>query len=242
MAEQEVIKHTKKVYKIWNSREHSLSHKIREFIMEVLIIVFAVSLSIWLHGWSEHRAEQKKVKSFLVGLKNDLQEDAAEARQIIQEFKTFGSVYTYLSDLPAGAQPANKDSFNLAMEVSESNIWLRPNTSRYEGFKSSGNLSYIENDSLLQKILFLYQEALPQIKSSEGGWLEAQARFKAFLYDGISSNSSVNNTYQLVTSFKGKRLTNALKPYPQLYERYENFIVLSEQIIDVINKMYDLPA
>src|SRR4051812_19152197 len=47
MAELEVVKHTKKVYKIWNSKEHSFWHKAKEFLIEIFIIVFAVSLSIW---------------------------------------------------------------------------------------------------------------------------------------------------------------------------------------------------
>jgi hypothetical protein len=65
MAEQEIIKHTKKVYKIWNSKEHSRWQKIKEFFIEILIIVFAVTISIWLHNWSEHRNQQEDVKVFL---------------------------------------------------------------------------------------------------------------------------------------------------------------------------------
>ena len=61
MAEEEVAKHTKKIYSIWNSKEHSFLHKLQEFFLEILIIVFAVTLSIWFHSWSEHKHEQKEV-------------------------------------------------------------------------------------------------------------------------------------------------------------------------------------
>ena len=75
MAEQEVIKHTEKVISIVKDPSHSIWHKIKEFITEILIIVFAISLSIWFHNWSEHRNEQAQVKTFLLGLKNDISSD-----------------------------------------------------------------------------------------------------------------------------------------------------------------------
>src|SRR4051812_34516056 len=78
MAEQEVIKHTKKIYKVWNSKEHSFWQKLKEFLLEVFIIVFAVSLSIWFHNRSEHANQQEDVKQFLLGLKSDLKSDLAE--------------------------------------------------------------------------------------------------------------------------------------------------------------------
>ena len=71
MAEQEVIKHTKKVYKIWGSKEHSFRQKVKEFFVEVFIIVFVITLSIWFHNRSEHSKEQEEVKHFLLGLKSD---------------------------------------------------------------------------------------------------------------------------------------------------------------------------
>ena len=48
MAEQEVIKHTKKAYSIWGSK-NSPFHKIKEFVVEIFIIVFAITISIWFH-------------------------------------------------------------------------------------------------------------------------------------------------------------------------------------------------
>lgn len=44
----------------------------REIALEISIIVFAVTLSFWLHGLGEHRHEQQQVKSFLLRLKRDI--------------------------------------------------------------------------------------------------------------------------------------------------------------------------
>jgi hypothetical protein len=80
MADQGVIKHTK-IYKIWNSKEHGFWHKAKEFVLEIVIIVFAVSLSIWLHGRSEHAHQQEDVKEFMLGIRSDLQNDQAEMKE-----------------------------------------------------------------------------------------------------------------------------------------------------------------
>ena len=41
---------------------------------------------------------------------------------------------------------------------------------RYEGFKSSGKLTNIENDALLEKITALYDYDIPKANMSSGGW------------------------------------------------------------------------
>ena len=48
MAEHEIIKHTKKAFKILKSSDMSLKNKLADILTEILIIVFAVSISIWL--------------------------------------------------------------------------------------------------------------------------------------------------------------------------------------------------
>src|SRR5258708_19013112 len=73
--EDEVSKHTRKIYRAIKDPRHSFAEKTKEIVIEILIIVFAVTLSIWFHSWSEHRHEQKEVREFLTGLKDDLNKD-----------------------------------------------------------------------------------------------------------------------------------------------------------------------
>ena len=73
--QEEVKKHTKKIYKTMTNKEHTLGEKSKEIIIEIFIIVFAVTLSIWLHSWSEHRHQQEEVAVFLGNLKNDIKND-----------------------------------------------------------------------------------------------------------------------------------------------------------------------
>ena len=58
--QDEILKHTKKIYNEIKSQKHSFGEKAKEIIIEILIIVFAVTLSIWLHSWSEERHQQKE--------------------------------------------------------------------------------------------------------------------------------------------------------------------------------------
>src|ERR1700743_427517 len=74
MADQEVIKHVKHAVDVARSKR-PWTHKLQEILLEVVIIVFAVSLSIWLHNWSESRKDREEERDFLVGLKQDLQAD-----------------------------------------------------------------------------------------------------------------------------------------------------------------------
>jgi hypothetical protein len=48
--------------------------KVKDFVSEIAIIVFAISLAISLHSWSEERHQQKGVAEFPADLKEGLKE------------------------------------------------------------------------------------------------------------------------------------------------------------------------
>jgi hypothetical protein len=236
MADQEVIKHTKKVFGIWNNN-HSFWEKVKEFFLEIFIIVFAISVSVGLHDWSEHRKEQAEVKEFLLGLKTDLEEDIGEVRGIIVADKSYDTAYRYLSRLRREVKP-DKDSLHRFIQVLGSNIYLRPNKSRFQGFLSSGKILNIKPDSLANEILFLYQEAIPQIQSSEGGFLYTQNKLDEYLIDNLKGTETDLSKWEVLATPKGNYLCRHLIPHPQLYERYEQFIHKGEGIIKQIDSQY----
>ncbi|MBC7525013.1 MAG: hypothetical protein H7239_11315 [Flavobacterium sp.] len=67
-----------------DSKTHTFIEKLTEISIEIFIIVFAVSLSIWLHSWSEHNHQQNEVKKFLVDLKSDLIRDSDGYKKSLQ--------------------------------------------------------------------------------------------------------------------------------------------------------------
>lgn len=239
MAELEVIKHTKKVHEIATDKKHSLTEKIKEIALEIFIIVFAVSLSIWLHGWSEHKHEQEQVKKFLVGLKSDIQSDVDDSKEIIKQYQEFGKLYTSLSNLDKN-KPYDQEKLKKQLPLLHVNVYLRPNIYRFNGFVSSGRIGNIENDSLSLNILKFYQQTLSELNSSESGWISNQNKLESYLEENLTDPENIDDNWRVLTSPKGKQLAKNLIPWKQIYDRYNNLIKSGEIIIKQIDEEYDL--
>jgi hypothetical protein len=56
-------------------------HKIGEFIVEIFIIIFAITVSIFFHDRSVLKHQRHETKEFLLGLKQDLATDIEEMNQ-----------------------------------------------------------------------------------------------------------------------------------------------------------------
>ncbi|RZJ52483.1 MAG: hypothetical protein EOO44_11645 [Flavobacterium sp.] len=160
--QEEVTKHTQKIYKTAKNTEHTFGEKAKEIIIEICIIVFAVTLSIGLHGWSEHRHQQEEVSIFLNNLKNDLKNDIKILDDERKAYEKTNLGYEKLLGLTAfqldSIQKTNKEvNFPIYAHGPKMNI------GNYEGFKSSGKIGYIEDEKLKQKILNYYQIYVPSI-------------------------------------------------------------------------------
>jgi hypothetical protein len=149
--QEEVAKHTEKIYKTIKNEEHSFGEKIREIAIEIGIIVFAVTLSIWVHGWSDHNQEQKETREFLHGLKNDLTKDIKELHEdkatLVQVDSNFQFLFAVIKDHRIDTASDHLVTHYLDFSL----VATHANTGRYEGFKSSGKIGTIENDSLDRK-------------------------------------------------------------------------------------------
>ena len=160
--EEEVVKHTKKIFTTLTKPGHTIFEKLKEVGVEIFIIVFAVTLSIWLHSWSDHRHEQKEVGDFLKGLKEDLTKDIAMLQHKKSVIAQLDSGYQVL--MKTASLPADVNSSLLHFDVSI----IRPAIGRYEGFKSSGKIGLIEDDSLKQLLLVYYEQTIPDLVYGEG--------------------------------------------------------------------------
>jgi hypothetical protein len=236
MAELEVAKHGKNVIHLMAKKEHPLAHKIREVALEIAIIVFAVSMSIWLHGLSEHHHKQQEVRSFLLGLKGDLARDVSTLGNMKTAYSGFDANYAYLASLDPAARP-DPEKFKAAYAAMNANWFFIPTRSRYDGFLMSGKLTNIEDEQLLTSILMLYQTLLPQIQTSEGGWSSRQHKLRDYRDDKLEGDDELSR-FRMLTTPKGKRLLQQMQTGAQLYERYQNYIDQSRQIIKAIDAAY----
>ena len=137
MADQEVIKHVKAAIEAARDKKKSWKHKLREIVLEVTIIVFAVSLSIWLHGWAEGLKDRKEEREFLVGLKQDLEADLKEMRSDRETTLKRYQGSQYFARVGSG-ETMNKDSVNAYVWIFGSWSQISPRASRFEALKGAG--------------------------------------------------------------------------------------------------------
>jgi hypothetical protein len=167
MIEADLVKkHGRKALGMPEHAHHALSwrQRVPEILLEIGIIVFAITLSIWLHSWHEHTLERQTERKFLLGLRADLREDLREQGSDSVSFVTQRRGFRYYRALTP--QTVNQDSLNRYGWTLRNVTGLVPNNSRFEGLKSSGKLDVIENEELLAAILDHYQEQLPALITS----------------------------------------------------------------------------
>lgn len=236
MADQEIAKHTKNIWAVVSS-PHGFWHKVREMLLEIAIIVFAVSMSIWLHSVGEHRHEQAQVRTFLLGLKRDLQSDLSQIDSIVAFHHAADERYAYLASLDPNERP-DREKFNAAYTTLPMNNFLVARRGRYESFKSSGKLINIENEDLLEEITTLYEYNMPKAALSSNGWRSSQSELLAYVEQRLGEEDSPTARYKMITSPKGKRLSERMATYPQLYDRHRTLTESGRAIIAAIDKAY----
>ena len=164
MADEEIVqKHAKKAYNIFRTPAKHWKQKFNEIALEIIIIIFAVTVSIWLHNWSEKVKDRHEEKEFLRSLYNDLRDDRAE---MIADRKGFNEVLQgihYFERVGAGLN-LNRDSLKAYQWCFFGSAQISPRIGRYEALKGSGRLNIVENRELLKNITELYQKIFPLIE------------------------------------------------------------------------------
>lgn len=237
MAEQEVIKHTKKIFGVWTTNK-SIWHKIGDFLLEIFIIVFAITLSIYFHDRSELRHQRHETKEFLLGLREDLITDTAEMNADKRSYQQCGKIFGYITSRKIN-EPLSADTIN-KYDNSLSNITgLIPNSGRFEGFKSSGKIGTIENKKLQNNIMDLYQENIPSLLSSTNNYTAKKQR----LFEYIASarkriTDSTDNMLSVLASDPAFNICINLTSIEEIIDRYDTCINKIKAIIADINKEY----
>jgi hypothetical protein len=160
MSEEKIIQHSANAVHVLQDKEKSWTKKIKEFLGEILIIVFAVSITLVLHNWNDDRHEHRLAREFLAGIKSDLDSGAADMDSGIFYYQE--TVNYYLN----ARRQLTTHQYNPAFL--DSNSWALGNTlyfafdmGRFEAFKSSGYLRLIENQTLLKHLMTLYTITIP---------------------------------------------------------------------------------
>jgi hypothetical protein len=200
MPEQEIIKHATKAYKVFKSPDMSMKSKITDILTEIAIIVFAVSISIWLSNWSEKRHDRKEEKEFLAGFKKDLKseiENMTSSRDFYT--KTIHGIEYFLSIQKGIA--LNRDSINKFSFIFFSSTDLDPHVSRYEGLKSSGKFKIIENKELLNNIIDLQETIIQRIQNLNEKYYQHNQMLENLINQNVqlAKNGNITNAAAVVS-------------------------------------------
>jgi len=193
MAENEIVKHAEAVYKAVKNPETNLLHKLKEVAVEIFIIVFAVTLSIWFHNWSDSLHEHKEEREFLTGLKKDIQADIASVRNDSTFYSRGLRAFKYFQRVAAG-EPLAADSMKAYQDVLFRSTALEPHISRYEGLKGSGKLGIIGNTELLNNIIDLHEVTIKRVETVDGDYTGFADRVSNFIEEHGDFNLD-NNTF-----------------------------------------------
>jgi hypothetical protein len=238
MSEDEIVKHTKKLYKIWFSGEHTIWHKLGEFLLEIIIIVFAVSISIWFHNLSEHKQQQKEVKAFLIGLKSDLTDDIKEMNGDKNSYINQKILFSYIAGLKINELPS-RDTLNKYGEYFNNTTEFNPNDGRFQGFKSSGKIGTIEDGELQNDIMDLYEEDVPSLLASTKIYVTLKLKFFDLIFKNLKRTSdSTTNMISFLRSDETNILSSYLGAPIQVISRYDICIQKMNKIIAEIDKEY----
>lgn len=179
--QDEVTKHSRKIYNTLKSPQNAFTEKVKEVIIEIFIIVFSVTLSIWLHSWTQHKHQQKETTEFLADLKDDLNKDIKSMSDKSTQMSETIKQYSYLRSLTEERidSISNKKA---GIDIGLYYVIRKTNNGNYEGFKSSGKIGYIENKKLKKLILDYYQESMPSIDETEKYFNLQLGRIETLIY------------------------------------------------------------
>jgi hypothetical protein len=160
MSEEKIIQHSEHALHILSDKKTGWKKKLKDIIQEIIIIVFAVTITLALHNWNDHRKERKMEKEFLTGIRGDLKLEKENLEEGIKFFQPTMDYYdTVLSQIL-------DNRINTAYIDTNSGYLLNTvyfifDNGRFEGFKSSGYLRLIENQELQKNLITLYTTSMP---------------------------------------------------------------------------------
>ena len=233
--EDEVQKYTRKVFKTFKDPHQTFIEKAKEIFVEIMIIVLAVTISIWFHNWDLHRHEQKNVKDFLKGLKEDMSKQLTFLEEDKAITKMLDSNYQYLLKLDKSKLSSHDTALEKELDrhMRFTIPLTQPNDGSYQGFKSSGKIETIEDDSLKKDILVFYQQTMPDLNYAQNYVNSLELKLIDFYFQ---KNEQELMTHFLTTRQMQSYLSLAHHNFGVCIDNYDEAIAGANKIIAAIDK------
>jgi len=233
--EQEIRKSLHHILREVRRNRKSVWKRIGEILIEMGIIVFAVSFAVFMEKQREYKHEQREVKEFLIGLRTDLRNDIHEMLEDKKGYMTQSKWFRYFSQ----RNTLNKDSLLQYQWVLWSTTHLLVNGGRYSGFKESGKMNTIENEQLRNNILDLYEETLVSLTNTTAAYISLKRDFQKLVYKlRIDEGGASDNLQDVLKNEEIRNYCLRLRYANAPIDKYDSAISKSEKIIELINKEY----
>jgi len=199
MTEQEIIKHTRKAFTIFKSSNLGITHKLIDILTEIVIIVFAVSVSIGFHNWSERRHDNKEEREFLLGFRKDLQIEITNMTNSKEFYSETLLGIKYFLNVEKGIT-LNRDSASKYSSIFFGTTSLDPHIGRYEGLKSSGKFRIIENKELLNNMIDLHETIIQRIQLLNEKYDQQTAKLASLVEQNLqySTDGIITNAEEVI--------------------------------------------
>ncbi|SHN11314.1 hypothetical protein [Mucilaginibacter sp. OK098] len=234
MAEHEIIKHTREIIKVVKN-PGELKHKIGDTILEIAIIVFAITLSLFVERYREHQQEQKLEHSFLTNLVGDLKNDLDQLHNDSDNYARMDKSFAYLKQAYNGKK-LNPDSASKAINYLYNTIEFVPSNSRYEALKASGKLDVIENKNLQVEIVNLYQQTIASLLLSTRSFSDFKNKLSQYTDDNLVISKNGTNIQELMQRPKSYNLVNRSGYIQNIIDQYHGTITQTRKIIKEIEE------
>ena len=240
-SSHEVIKHSRKVFGIFKNNNLKLRNKIGEILIEILIIVFAILLSLFLERRRQNQEDHHLEKKFLQGLKVDLTKDLDELKSASSKWISMRDAAKYFLK-PQQTLLLSSDSTDFYAYKLFHNVYFFPNTNSYEALKTTGKLNVIENEQLQNDIIDLYQTKIPDLEQQINFFNDfLNTQVKSYLVQNLKRDST-NSPVIDKSFFSNAELKNILSFYSDLddvLKRSNATVNASEIILKEISESLD---
>jgi hypothetical protein len=218
MATLEVVKHTRKIWSVLRLKDKKWYHKLVEILIEIGIIVFAITFSLYLERQREESVDHHLETDFLQGLKHDLEKDIVQVEEDRAGYAKMKNGFIYFIK---NKNSITRDSLQRHYTALANIITYVPNMARYQAIKSTGKLYIVKDKALLDKIIYLYEYEIPSLLTTTALLNDfKQKQLIPYLDDNLLLNDKLS--YQ--KTFSGLKMANYLDRYDlvdQVRSKYE---------------------
>jgi hypothetical protein len=212
----------------------TLRHRWAEYLLEIFVIVFSISISFALDQWKERRHEHEVEQLYLKTLSNNLLSDIDTLHEVIPETRRVIQLAEALLAESRAVAPAGSVDDDIRGLASRPSFFAHD--AAFSDLRSSGNLRVL-HDFKLKNALFDYYERYEAIKAKEAAERESLITLIApYLLRNLSlgGDSPAADASQRLAILHDRVFQNSL--WVRRHERGE-LLVDYERALDLAERM-----